>query len=100
MKFEFNVSVSSYFWMSLKNTLLTIITLGLYYTWAICAYQRWKAENITLDGKKLQFVGTGGKLFFHLLKMNLLTFITCGIYRYWAVPKTEKWFVEHTNILD
>jgi len=98
MKFEFKVSPSSYFWLSLKNTLLIMITFGLYYTWAVCNYHKWKAENTTLDGKTLRFVGTGGKLFVHMFKMTVLTVITCGIYRYWAIPKNEKWFTEHTLV--
>lgn len=57
--FEFNGSGLSYLWLVLWTGILTLITAGLAYPWAMAAKERWHAKNSKIDGKKLVFKGTG-----------------------------------------
>lgn len=47
-KFECNLSVSGFAFLHFKNTLLTILTLGLYRPYAACAVAKAKLEAISI----------------------------------------------------
>jgi Predicted membrane protein len=47
----------------ITGLLLTIITLGIYYPWFITKIQKFFIDNTSHDSNKLEFAGTGGKLF-------------------------------------
>ena len=78
--------------------LLTLITLGLAYPWAVCIKESWIANHTILDGRQVYFDGTGGQLFGNYLKWFLLTIITLGIYGFWLHINMKKWIVKHTHL--
>jgi len=55
-------------------------------------------ENVTLNGQKLKFTGTGIGLFGTWIKILLLSIITLGIYMLWAVPVLQKWIWSNTRL--
>lgn len=76
--------------------LLILITLGIGTPWAICFRERWYAENTYINGKRLQFIGTGLELFGKYIIWLLLTIITLGIYGFWLTIKLKQWTVSKT----
>ena len=60
----------------------------------------WKANNTTIDGRKVKFVGEGSHLLGKFIVWYLLTIITFGIYGFWAAVKMHKWKTEHVVFVD
>lgn len=63
IKFQFTGSAIEYFKIWIVNTLLTIITLGIYYPWAKVRNNRYLYANSILDGKNFEYHATGKQLF-------------------------------------
>jgi uncharacterized membrane protein YjgN (DUF898 family) len=99
-KFEFTGTGGSYFWLTLRTGLLTMITLGLYWPAAYAAQQRWIAKNTLIDGKQLVFTGTGMGIFSLWLKILLLSIVTAGIYAPWGWCAIKRWQVSNSYFAD
>ena len=78
--------------------LLTFITLGLGFPWAVCIKERWMANHTIIDGRQLYFDGSGGQLIGKYLLWFFLTIITFGIYGFWLNIKMKQWVVLHTHM--
>lgn len=98
--FTFNGGAGSYFGTSILAMILTSVTLGFGYPWALCMMQKWRCEHTFIQGRQLSFVGTGGEFLGQWIKWFLLTIITLGIYSFWLVPALNKWIAEHTDFAD
>lgn len=79
--------------------LITAVTVGICYPWAVCMVYRWEIEHTVINGKRLQFDGTAVQLFGNWIKWLLLTIITAGIYGLWVSIKVKKWKVKHTHFV-
>ena len=86
--------------ISILQVLLTVITLGLAYPWAVCMKERWIAKHTIIDGKQLVFDGTGVQLIGKYLLWWFLTLITFGIYSFWLNIKMKQWVVKHTHMVE
>ena len=84
--------------INILRVLLIAITLGIATPWAISMYHRWEAKHTTIDGKQLEFDGTGGQLFGKYIIWLLLTIITFGIYSFWLGIKMKQWVTYHTHV--
>lgn len=82
------------------GVLVTAITFGICYPWAICMIYRWEARHTVINGRRLQFTGTAIQLFGNWIKWLLLTIITFGIYSFWLNIKLKKWKTKHTEFAD
>ena len=82
------------------GVLVTVITFGICYPWAICMIYRWEARHTVINGRRLQFTGTAIQLFGNWIKWLLLTIITFGIYSFWLSIKLKKWKTKHTEFAD
>ena len=93
--FVFDGGAGSYIGISILATLLTAVTLGIAYPWAMCMRYRWKAEHTLVYGRRVRFNGHGGGLFGSWIAWLLLCVITIGIYGFWVAPRLTRWIVEH-----
>ncbi len=59
----FNGSGSTLFGLTIVNTILTVITLGLYYPWAKVKYLKYYYQNFYMSGDHFSFHGTGKEIF-------------------------------------
>ena len=84
----------------LLGGLITIITIGICYPWAICMIYRWEAKHTVINGRRLKFDGTAVQLFGNWIKWILLTIITIGIYSFWLNIKLIQWKTKHTVFAD
>ena len=80
--------------------LVTVLTLGICYPWAICMIYRWEAKHTVINGRRLKFDGTAVQLFGNWIKWLLLTIITFGIYSLWLNIKLMQWKTKHTEFAD
>lgn len=76
--------------------LLTGLTLGLGYPWAMCMMQRWEIKHTVINGRRLKFTGHGHQLFGRYILWALLTVVTLGIFSIWFGLGMKKWVVRHT----
>jgi tetratricopeptide (TPR) repeat protein len=80
--------------------LLSIVTCGLYSSWAWVRLFKLKASHTSVNGKQATFTGTGGQLFILVLVNGLLTLVTFGIYGPWAICRFFHWKTEHTLVAE
>lgn len=80
--------------------IVTILTLGICYPWALCMKYSWKVKHTVIEGKRLKFNGTAIGLFGSWIKWLLLCIITLGIYSFWVGIALEKWKTKHTIFAD
>ena len=74
--FVFVGSGLGYLWLLIWTTVVSIITVGLFFPWAYSAQQRWICANTYVEGRRLRFDGTGLGFFFQWLL--LLAFMLPG----------------------
>lgn len=82
------------------GALVTTLTFGICYPWAICMIYRWEAKHTVINGRRLKFTGTATQLFGNWIKWLLLTLITLGIYSFWLNIKLMQWKTKHTVFAD
>ena len=85
--------------ISILQSLLIFVTLGIGTPWAVCIKENWIAEHTVIDGHKIIFDGNGGQLFGTYIKWFLLSIITCGIYTLWLGINMKKWVTKHTHLV-
>lgn len=95
--FVFDGGAGTYWLNSFLAFVITIITLGICYPYALVLKQRWIANHTLVEGRRLKFTGTGIGLFGNWIKWFALIIITLGIYSIWVTPRIHKWVVEHTD---
>ena len=77
--------------------IITIITAGICYPWALCMIYNWEIKHTVIQGKRLQFTGTALGLFGLWIKWWFLMLITASIYSFWVKISLKKWIVKHTE---
>jgi hypothetical protein len=80
--------------------LITGITLGICFPWAITMIYSWEAKHTVLDGRRLRFTGSALGLFGNWIKWLLLTIITLGIYGFWVEIALKKWKTSHLEFVN
>lgn len=86
------MSDNSYFELNVKNVIIYlcyificavigICTLGIALPWPMCSFYRWRAAHTFIDGKPLEFTGSGTALFVESLYFPFLimTILSCGL---------------------
>ena len=81
----------------LLGAIVTFLTLGICFPWAVCFEERWNAKHTIIDGHQLYFDGKAMQLFGNYIKWFLLTIITLGIYSFWLNIKMKQWITSHTH---
>ena len=77
------------FGLTIVNTILTLITLGLYYPWAKVKYLQYYYQNFYMSGDHFSFHGTGKEIFKGFIKAILFIvalFVIYGIFIAIKVP--------------
>ena len=82
------------------GSLITIVTLGICYPWAVCMVYNWEIKHTVVDGKRMEFDGKAIQLFGNWIKWFFLTIITIGIYGFWLDIKVKKWKTKHTHFVN
>jgi uncharacterized membrane protein YjgN (DUF898 family) len=99
---EFRGEWTDLFANILLVTLLTALTLGIYFPWGYVRLRRVILQHTFYQGRPLNFDGTGGEFFGHCLVVLLLTLITLGFYALlgFASVRILRWDAQHTILPD
>ena len=79
------------------GTIITTLTFGICYPWAVCMIYNWEIKHTVINGRRLYFDGSAIGLFGSWIKWLLLTIITLGIYGFWVGIALRKWKTKHTH---
>lgn len=96
-RFHFDGGAGTYVGTALLSLLITIVTLGICYPFALVLMERWRAKHSYIDGQRLLFTGSAVGLFGNWLKWFFLSVITLGIYLLWVGPRLAQWKWENTD---
>ena len=96
-RFSFDGGAGTYLGTTLLGFLVTVVTVGICYPFALVLMQRWKAKHTYIDGQQLVFTGSAVGLFGHWIKWFLLSVITLGIYLFWVAPRLQRWITVNTE---
>lgn len=96
-RFTFDGGAATFVGTAILGWLITIVTLGFCYPFAVVLIERWRAKHSYIDGRRLVFNGTAIGLFGHWIKWWLLCVITLGIYSFWVIPRLVQWKWERTD---
>ncbi len=94
---KFDGTVLGLFGINLAAAIITMITLGFGFPWAMAMKIRYITRYSIVDGRRMIFDGTGAQLFGTWVKVFLLSIITLGIYSFWAERELWRWIVQHTH---
>jgi len=83
--------------VSFLGTLITILTVGLLYPYAVKMQMDYEVKHTVIDGKRQYFTGTAVGLWGTWFKIWALGIITLSIYFWFASSKIRKWKVSHTH---
>ncbi len=97
---EFHGDYMGYAKVSIVAILLMGITLGLGTPWAVRNIACWTAENSTINGRKIEFVGTINDIVMFLLKTIGLCIITFNLYALVAQVDFLKFFSAKIQFVD
>ena len=96
-RFAFDGGAGTYVGTGILALLITVVTLGICYPFAVVLNQRWRAKHSYIDGRQLAFTGSALGLFGLWIKWFLLIIITLGIYGFWVGPRIARWKWENTD---
>ncbi|MNT63555.1 hypothetical protein D3C72_2013810 [compost metagenome] len=85
---------------TILGAIITTVTFGICYPWALCMVYNWKIKHTVIEGRRLQFNGSAIGLFGNWIKWFFLCIITLGIYSFWLGIALEKWKVKNTSFAD
>ena len=80
--------------------LVTVITLGICYPFAVNCLYSWEAKHTVIEGRRLKFTGSAGDLFGTWIICILLSIITFGIYAFYVPIKIKRWREANTFFED
>ncbi|WP_221583681.1 DUF898 family protein [Microbacterium sp. G2-8] len=98
LAFGFDGGAATWLGVGIGGFLITVLTLGICYPWAVVMTYRWKSKHTYINGRRLRFTGSAWGLFGMWIKWLLLCIITIGIYGFWVYPRLQKWIVEHQEL--
>lgn len=97
--FRFDGGAATFWGTALLGLLITVLTLGICYPFAVVLLERWRAKHTYIEGRQLKFTGSAWGLFGRWLLWLLLIIVTLGIYSFWVGPRLTRWRVEHRTRL-
>ncbi|WP_250150502.1 DUF898 family protein [Mycolicibacter acidiphilus] len=96
-QFAFDGGAGTYFGTAVLALLITVLTLGICYPFALVLRERWRAKHSYIEGRQLVFNGSAWGLFGLWWKWLILIVLTLGIYGFWVGPRIARWKWENTS---
>ena len=87
-------------WLNIWTGFVTGITFGIAFPFMLCAKEKWMAKHTYINGRQLNFDGTGMQLFGNWIKWSLLVLVTLGIYGFFIPIAIKKWTVSHIKVTE
>ena len=74
----FDGGLFQYIGWNILGFLITILTVGICYPWALCMVYGWRINHTVINGRRLKFSGSAIGLFGNWIKWFLLCIVTGG----------------------
>ncbi len=97
IRFSFRGRVVDFIRLFIGGSLLTGLTLGLYYPIFSTRQYGYLVSHSYFGNQKLDFDGNGRDLFWSYVLALLLTIPTVGLYWFWFQAKKQRYFTDHTS---
>jgi uncharacterized membrane protein YjgN (DUF898 family) len=97
IRFGYRGSKKSLVSLMFGNALLTLVTVGIYYSWLINNVRKYIYGNTRFGNVKFDFNGKGGSFLGIVLSGTILTWITFGIYFFWFRKNLFNFFYENIS---
>ena len=97
---QIELNYGSFIGWNILGAIITTVTLGICYPWALCMVYGWKINHTVVDGHRMRFSGSAIGLFGNWIKWLLLSIVTLGIYGFWVAIKLEDWKVKNTTFIN
>lgn len=89
-RFTFDGGAGTYLGTAILGALITLLTVGICYPFALVLMERWRCKHTYIDRQQLIFTGSAVGLFGRCILWLFLTIITVGIYLFWVAPKLQQ----------
>lgn len=99
-QFDFDGGASTYVGTALLAWLITLVSFGILFPYALVLRQRWMMKHAYIDGHQMAFTGSAAGLFGNWIKWLLLSVVTIGIYLLWVGPRIRKWVWQNTSFAE
>ncbi|MDO5089442.1 MAG: DUF898 family protein [Leptotrichiaceae bacterium] len=99
-KSYFDGGLLNFIGIHILGYLITAVTFGICFPWALCLVYGWKINHTVINGRRLKFNGSAVGLFGNWIKWFLLCIVTFGIYTFWLHIKLEQWRVKNTSFVN
>lgn len=98
IRFSFHGDVGDFMAMSIKGTLLTIVSLGFYGPWFASERRAFLVNNARFGSEAFVYEGDGRGMFGDYVKALLLTIPTLGLCWVWYAAFQHRYLWSHTRI--
>lgn len=78
--------------------LVSACTAFIAFPWMVVWVVGYVCNNTTVDGNKIEYTCTGGKMLIENIKIMLLTVVTFGIYSFWVPARMLKFHIKYIHI--
>lgn len=96
-RFSFDGGAATYAGTAILGILITTLTLGICYPFAVVLKERWRCQHTFIDGQQLVFTGSAVGLLGRWLLWLFLSIITLGIFLFWVAPRMQAWKTVNTE---
>lgn len=83
----------------IKGIFLSIITLGIYFSWFEVEYRKYTLSKIRLGSATLNYKGIGSELFKINFRGILFTILTLGIFLFWFLKERNHYYINKVEII-
>lgn len=97
IRFSFRGRALDFMNLFIGGSLLSIITLGLYYPIFEIRRHAFMVSHSYFGNQKFAFDGQGRDLFWSYVAALPLSLLTLGIYWFWFLAKKQRYLMEHTS---
>lgn len=96
-RMAFDGDVTGYLATRLAAALITVLTLGFGFPYALVLVQRWNARHLVLGGSRVVFGGRASDLLRDWVVWWPCVLLTLGFYAFAVFPRVIRWVWDHTD---
>ncbi|ACU62657.1 YjgN family protein [Chitinophaga pinensis] len=98
IRFGYRGQRNEFILLFVKEMFLTLITFGIYGSWATVNLRTYLVNNIRFGSGEFKYEANGSDYFFMNLKGYFLSILTLGIYSFWWQADMYRFMVDHTYL--
>lgn len=98
IRFSFRGQAGDFIKLFARDSVLTLLTLGLYYPWFAVRRHAFMVSNSYFGNERFRFDGHGRELLVPYSLLALLGVPTLGLYSFWFQARKQRYLWQHTAI--